>query len=168
MVVRALVLADTHLTAERLDRLPRQVWDAAGEADVVLHAGDVVSQALLDHLATRAPVHAVCGNNDHDLAGHLPERLELELGGVRVAMVHDSGARAGRPGRLRRWFPDAAVVVFGHSHQPVAERVEGGPLLLNPGSPTQRRREPHATFALLDLDAGRVLDVRHVRVERPG
>ena len=165
-MLRLLLLADTHLRADRIDRLPSPVIEAAGSADVILHAGDVVSSALLDRLAELAPVHAVCGNNDHELVSVLPERLELELDGVAVAMVHDAGARKGRAGRLRRWFPAADVVVFGHSHQPWAERVEGGPLLLNPGSPTQRRREPHATFALLDLDRGWVADVRHVNVDR--
>jgi uncharacterized protein len=165
-VLRALVLADTHLAAHQLDRLPPQVRQAAASADLVLHAGDVVSRELLDLLGDHAPVHAVCGNNDHDLVGHLPERLELELAGVAVAMVHDAGPRTGRPARLVRWFPDAQVVVFGHSHQPVAEHAEGGPLLVNPGSPTQRRREPHPTFALLELDAGRVVDLRHVVVDR--
>lgn len=165
-MLRALVLADTHLTEQRVDRLPVQVRRAAEEADVILHAGDVVSAALLEELAASAPVHAVCGNNDHDLVGRLPEELELHLAGVRLAVVHDAGARAGRPARLRRRFPTAEVVVFGHSHEPVAERVDGGPLLLNPGSPTQRRRQPHPTFALLDLDDGRVVDVGHVVVER--
>lgn len=163
-MVRALVLADTHLTAARLDRLPDPVREAAGAVDVILHAGDIVSTAVLDDLGRYAPVHAVCGNNDHDLVGVLPERVELDLDGVAVAMVHDSGARAGRPARLRRWFPQADVVVFGHSHQPVAEWTSDGLLLLNPGSPTQRRREPHATFALLDVVDGRVADARHVVV----
>lgn len=163
-MIRALVLADTHLASNRLDRLPAAVRGAASDADVILHAGDIVSQAVLDDLAGYAPVHAVCGNNDHDLVGTLPERVELELDGVRVAMVHDSGARAGRGRRMERWFPDADVVVFGHSHQPVAERSEGGLLLVNPGSPTQRRREPHATFALLELSCG-TASARHVVVE---
>jgi putative phosphoesterase len=166
-MLRLLLLADTHLRADRVDRLPSPVVEAARSADVILHAGDVVSGALLERLAELAPVHAVCGNNDHELAGVLPERLELELDGVTVAMVHDSGARKGRGARLQRWFPDADVVVFGHSHQPCAERVDGGLLLVNPGSATQRRREPHATYALVDLEDGGVQDVRHVIVDRP-
>lgn len=165
-MVRALVLADTHLTEARLDRLPVPVREAAADVDVILHAGDIVSAALLDDLRRYAPVHAVCGNNDHELVGSLPERVALDLDGVAVAMVHDSGVRAGRARRLRRWFPSADVVVFGHSHQPVAERADDGLLLLNPGSPTQRRREPHATFARLDLLGGRVADVRHIVIAR--
>ena len=164
--MRVLVLSDTHLGDHRVDRLPAAVGDAAEEADVILHAGDVTGPAVLESLATRAPLHAVLGNNDHDLRGVLPERLELELDGVRVAMVHDSGLRRGRPDRLRRWFPTADLVVFGHSHEPVAER-DGDRWLVNPGSPTQRRRQPHPTFAVVDLAAGAVASVRHVIVEHP-
>jgi putative phosphoesterase len=100
-------------------------------------------------------VWAVLGNNDHGLRGVLPERLELQLEGVPLAMVHDSGAATGRRTRLRRWFPAARVVVFGHSHIPVADD-DGTLLLLNPGSPTDRRRMPGYTVALLTLDAGQV------------
>ncbi len=162
--VRALVLADTHLGAD-LGRLPDAVWAAVGEADVVLHAGDVVTPHLLDALRLRRPVHAVLGNNDHALVDALPERLEVELGGVRVAMVHDSGARAGRERRMRRWFPQAGVVVFGHSHEPVDSLGEDGQRLFNPGSAVQRRRQPRCTMGLLDLAAGEV--VRHAVVPLP-
>lgn len=157
--MRLLVVSDTHLTADRLDRLPVAVTDAAREADVILHAGDVVVPELLELLSTHAPVHAVLGNNDRGV--DLPERLVLDLDGVTVAMVHDSGSRAGRPARLRRWFPDADLVVFGHSHEPVAER-DGDRWLLNPGSPTQRRRQPHPSFASVELARGEVVSVEHV------
>jgi len=99
----------------------------------------------------------VLGNNDRDLLELLPESRLLELGGVRIAMVHDSGTRAGRPRRLHRRFPDADLVVFGHSHVPVDEVGENGQLLFNPGSPTQRRSQPHRTFGRLRLGGGRVL-----------
>lgn len=153
--MRALVVSDTHLGAGALDRLPAEVWRMVDEADVVLHAGDVVDGALLDALAERAPVHAVLGNNDHGLGGRLPERLEVDLAGVPVGMVHDSGPTAGRPDRLRRWFPTARVVVFGHSHDPLVEDHDGL-LLVNPGSPTQRRRQPVHTVAWLELADGDV------------
>jgi uncharacterized protein len=162
--VRVLVLSDTHLGSGTLDRLPAEVWELARRADAVLHAGDVVEQALLDALGQRAPVHAVLGNNDHGLVGVLPGVLELELGGVAVAMVHDAGARAGRHGRMAEAFPDAAMVVFGHSHEPVVEQVDGGPLLVNPGSPTQRRRQPVHTVAWLELAGGRVQRAELVEV----
>jgi uncharacterized protein len=155
--VHALVLADTHLGPD-LSRLPPEVWDAVEAADVVLHAGDVVTADLLAALRARRPVHAVLGNNDRSLVGALPDRLELELAGVRVAMVHDSGPRGGRERRLRRWFPDAALVVFGHSHEPVDAEGEDGQRLFNPGSAVQRRRQPRRTIGRLTLAAGTILD----------
>jgi putative phosphoesterase len=153
--MRALVLSDTHLGSASLDRLPVEVWELADEADVILHAGDVTELAVLDALRERAPVHAVLGNNDRGLERVLPEVWEGELGGVRVGMVHDSGPRAGRAGRLSRRFPGADVVVFGHSHDPVVEAGVDGALLVNPGSPTHRRRQPVHTVAWLELDGGR-------------
>ncbi len=148
--MRALVVADTHLTPATLDRMPAEVWAMAEAADAVLHAGDVVSEPVLDALAERAPLHAVLGNNDEGLLS-LPEVVELDLAGHRVAMVHDSGPTAGRHRRMARRFPDADVVVFGHSHAPLVERDGDGPLLVNPGSPTHRRRQPVHTVAWLDL-----------------
>lgn len=162
--VDVLVLSDTHLGAATLERLPAEVWEMAEVADVVLHAGDVVDGALLDALGERAVTHAVLGNNDHGLEGRLPEALELELGGVSVAMVHDSGATAGRAARLQRRFPGAQVVVFGHSHDPLVEQVPGGPLLVNPGSPTQRRRQPVHTVARLELRDGAIRRAELVEV----
>ncbi len=154
--MHVLVLADTHLGAATLDRMPEAVWTMAATADAVLHAGDVVEQAVLDALAERAPVHAVLGNNDRTLGALLPPTCELELGGVPVAMVHDSGPAAGRHRRMARRFPAARVVVFGHSHAPLVEQVDAGPLLVNPGSPTHRRRQPVHTVAWLDLTGGEV------------
>jgi putative phosphoesterase len=154
--LRLLVLADTHLRTN-LSALPVEVWDHVEACDAVLHAGDVVTADLLEALRARRPVHAVLGNNDHALAGALPDRLELELAGVRLAIVHDSGARAGRERRMRRWFPGADVVVFGHSHEPVDALGEDGQRLFNPGSAVQRRRQPHRTIGLLALAGGAVV-----------
>ena len=153
--MNVLVLSDTHMGPSRPGRrLPDRVYELLDDADAVLHAGDVTDEDLLHELAGFAPVHAVLGNNDVSL--RLPERLELELDGVHIAMVHDSGASAGRPGRLRRWFPDADVVVFGHSHLPWREVDPGGQLHLNPGSPTERRMAPTRTVGWLELEAGEV------------
>ncbi len=102
-------------------------------ADVVLHAGDITSRQALAELEALAETYAVLGNNDHDLQGLLPESRLLELDGVQIAMVHDSGTRAGRPRRLHRRFPEADLVVFGHSHVPVDEVGENEQLLFNPG-----------------------------------
>lgn len=161
--VRLLVLADTHLHDD-LSRLPPDVWGHVDACDAVLHAGDVVTPDLLDAMRERRPVHAVLGNNDHALVGSLPDRLELDLAGVRVAMVHDSGARTGRERRMRRWFPDAQVVVFGHSHAPLDAEGEGGQRLFNPGSAVQRRRQPRRTVGLLVLAGGAVVGHRIVPV----
>lgn len=154
--LRVVVLADTHVGPRTSRRLPDAAYRLLDGADVVLHAGDVTSADLLHELGGFAPVHAVLGNNDHDLVGVLPERLELTLAGVRVALVHDSGARSGRPARLRRWFPEADLVVFGHSHEPCDEVGVDGQRLLNPGSCTWKRRAEAHTLALLELADGEV------------
>ena len=146
--LRLLILADTHLRTD-LSGLPPEVWDEVEACDAVLHAGDVVTGDLLDALRARRPVHAVLGNNDHELVGELPTSLLLVLAGVRIAMVHDSGPSAGRPGRLKRMFPDADVVIFGHSHLPLDEEGDDGQRLFNPGSAVQRRRQPLRTVGVL-------------------
>lgn len=155
--MRLVVLADTHLTEGSPRRLPAGALDLLAGADAIVHAGDVVTATLLEELAAFAPVHAVLGNNDVALRGVLPEVLELRLGGVAVAVVHDSGPTKGREARLARRFPVAGVVVFGHSHIPLVAEGVGGQVLVNPGSPTQRRAQPHHTVAVLELVDGKVL-----------
>ena len=155
-MTHVVVLADTHIRRGSRRRLSDAVRAELGRADVILHAGDLLVPELLEELSSFAPVHAVLGNNDLELVGCLPEQLVVDIAGVRVAMVHDSGARAGRAGRLRRRFPDAAVVVFGHSHIPMDELGIDGQRLFNPGSPTERRGQPHHTLGRLDLIDGRV------------
>lgn len=157
--MRVAVLADTHIRAGSTWPMPSDVaYARLAEADVILHAGDVLVAEMLDHLATFAPVHAVLGNNDHTLVGVLPETLQIDLAGVKIAMVHDSGASAGRAERMRRRFPGSALVVFGHSHQPVDAPGAAGQRLFNPGSPTQRRRAPTRTMGWLALRDGRIVE----------
>jgi len=163
--MRVVVLADTHLTPTSKRRLPPRCIELLAEADAVIHAGDVTTRDLLAELAGFAPVHAVLGNNDVELVDELPEVLELELGGVAVAVLHDSGASKGRAARMRRRFPAADVVVFGHSHIPMLVEGEDGQRLCNPGSPTQRRRQPHHTVAVLDLEDGRIAAAELVVVD---
>ncbi len=155
--MRVLVLSDTH-APRRWKALPIALVERLRRADVVLHAGDVCTPDVLETLAEYAPVHVVLGNNDGaDVAAWgAPETLQLDLGGVSVAMIHDSGAKAGRDRRMRARFPEADLVVFGHSHIPL-EQTDGAVHLLNPGSPTDRRRQPHGTYAWLDIDDGRLL-----------
>lgn len=156
MSTRIVVLADTHVARGSTRRLPDAVYGHLDGADAIWHAGDVLVPELLDELAGFAPVEAVLGNNDHELLGILPERTEETVDGVRIAMVHDSGTTKGRERRMRRWFPDADLVVFGHSHQPVDAVGVDGQRLLNPGSPTQRRRAPTHTLGIVTCDDGRL------------
>lgn len=158
------MLADTHRKGDDDRPLPDPVTAELARVDLVLHAGDVVSRAVLDRLATAAPVHAVLGNNDDaTLVGRLPEDLVLDLDGVRVAMVHDSGARQGRPGRMRRRFADADLVVFGHSHEPVDDLGVDGQRLFNPGSPTQRRRQAQPSYGILQIADGHLTGHKIIR-----
>jgi len=162
--VRALLLADTHIRDGGHQVLDDRVLAAAADADVILHAGDVTGLELLERLAALAPVHAVLGNNDVGLGRVLPIELSLDLDGVAVGLVHDAGPREGRPARLARRFPDADVVVFGHSHQPEDLAPDAGLRIFNPGSATQRRRAPTRTFGLLDARAGRLRRLEHVHL----
>jgi putative phosphoesterase len=152
-----LVLADTHLP-KRAKRLPDPVLAALEEVDGVVHAGDWVDEATLDLLlATGRRVLGVAGNNDGpELHGRLPEIARAEVEGVRLAVVHETGASTGRERRMDEAFPDTDVLVFGHSHIPWDTTTPNGLRLLNPGSPTDRRRQPRCTYALLELDAGAV------------
>jgi uncharacterized protein len=149
--VLVVVLADTHVP-RRAKGLPEGLTPHLESADLILHAGDLLVEDVLYELESYAPVRAVKGNVDGwDV--RLPETLEFEVEDVPVAMVHDSGPKKGRWNRMRRRFPGARVVVFGHSHIPWLED-EGELMLLNPGSPTDRRRAPEHTFALLRVEGG--------------
>ena len=124
------------------------MWDEVARADVVVHAGDWVEPALLDALRRRAARLVACwGNNDGDeLRARLPERADATLGGVRFTVVHETGGSAGRDARMARLYPDTDVLVFGHSHIPWDTTATTGLRLLNPGSPTDRRRQPFCTY----------------------
>jgi putative phosphoesterase len=158
--MRIAVLADTH-SPRRWKQCPPAVAAALRGVDAILHAGDVCAAATLDELAAWAPVHAVLGNNDGpDVAAWgAPKTLQLDLDGLPVAMIHDSGPAPGRPARLRRMFPDAALVVFGHSHIPLDE-THDGQRIFNPGSPTDRRRQPRGTMGELSIEDGRLVSAR--------
>ena len=134
-------------------------------ADLILHAGDVCTASVLTELAQYAPVTAVLGNNDDPgvAAWGAAETAELELDGLRVAMIHDSGPATGRLARMRRRFPAAGLVVFGHSHIPLdvsSDRLR----IFNPGSPTDRRRQPRGTLGLLTIEAGELTQASIVAV----
>src|SRR5687768_13315539 len=140
--MRLLMISDTHLPRRAKD-LPAQVWAEVAAADVVVHAGDWCVAGLLDALEKRARrVIGVYGNNDGpDLQARLLEVATAELAGLRLAVIHDSGPATGREARCAAMFPDSDVLVFGHSHIPWDSTAANGLRLLNPGSPTDRRRQ---------------------------
>ncbi|WP_035927683.1 metallophosphoesterase family protein [Kocuria rosea] len=164
-MVRLLLLADTHVPKRARD-LPAAVWRAVDDAEVVLHAGDWIDLATLDRLEERAArLVGVWGNNDGpELRERLPEVARETLGGVRFGMVHETGAAAGREARMDRAFPGLDVLVFGHSHIPWDSTTPAGLRLLNPGSPTDRRRQPHCTYLTAVADGGRLTEVELVRL----
>lgn len=144
------VLSDTHIPKKARD-LPTRAYELMKGVDAIIHAGDLVSGNFLKVLEKVAPVYAVRGNNDHNI--DLPEILNLEWQHVSIAVIHDSGDKKGRASRMKRQFPQAGVVVFGHSHIPLIEYA-GDLLLFNPGSPTDRRRQKSHTMGLMMLEDG--------------
>jgi hypothetical protein len=162
--MRIVVLSDTH-APRRWKSCPPAVAAQLRGADLILHAGDVCTAAVLDELAQYAPVTAVAGNNDGpDVAAWgAAETASLTAAGLRVAMIHDSGPSAGRLPRMRARFPVADLVVFGHSHIPLDDEA-GGLRIFNPGSPTDRRRQPHGTLGVLRVADGALVEARIVAV----
>ncbi len=165
--MRLLLIADTHVPKRAKD-LPPQVWEEVDEADVVIHAGDWVEPELLDSLEQRSRRLVACwGNNDGDeLRRRLPERADVELGGLRFTVTHETGASGGREARMAKAYPDTDVLVFGHSHIPWDTTAETGLRLLNPGSPTDRRRQPHCTYMTATVADGTLTDVELHRLTR--
>jgi uncharacterized protein len=162
--MRVVVLSDTH-APRRWKSCPPAVADQLRGADQILHAGDVCTADVLDELRQYAPVLAVVGNNDGpDVAAWGAEpTLAADLDGLRVAMVHDSGQAAGRLARMRRAFPHARLVVFGHSHIPLDEH-DDRLRIFNPGSPTDRRRQPRGTIGVLRIESAELVEARIVEV----
>jgi uncharacterized protein len=158
--VRLLLLADTHVPRRARD-LPAQVWDEVARADVVFHAGDWVAPELLDILEARAARLVACwGNNDGpELRSRLPERADLVLDGLRFTVVHETGGAAGREARMSRRYPDSDVLIFGHSHIPWDTTTDTGLRLLNPGSPTDRRRQPFCSYMTAVIANGELTGV---------
>jgi putative phosphoesterase len=154
--MKVVVIADTH-THGTSRPVPEGAWPFIETADHILHAGDVTDPSVLDELKSFAPVDVVMGNCDSwDVREWgASETKTVSLGGVEIGMVHDSGATTGRRQRMRKLFPTARVVVFGHSHMPMNED-DGDLLLLNPGSPTWKRKAPYTSMALLWIEDGEV------------
>lgn len=153
--MRIVLVSDTHIPNRARD-LPAPLWEQVEAADVVIHAGDWVNVDLLDELQSRSARLVGCwGNNDGPaLRARLPERADVTLDGVRFTVVHETGSSKGREARMAAAYPDTDVLVFGHSHIPWDSRAESGLRLINPGSPTDRRRQPFHTYMTLVVDGG--------------
>lgn len=167
MPTRLLLMTDTHVP-NRARELPEQVWRAVDAADIVIHAGDWVDSVFLDTLIARADrVIGVWGNNDDaELRTRLPEVAHETIAGIRFAVVHQTGNAAGREARCDTAFPETDVLVFGHSHIPWESTTPNGLRLLNPGSPTDRRRQASCTMMTATADAGHLTDLELVPVLR--
>lgn len=168
MPTSLVIVSDTHVP-KRARALPPVLWDAIEAADLVIHAGDWVEVALLDELEARSErLVGVVGNNDGaDLRARLPEVATAVVDGIRLAVVHETGQAAGREQRMDAAFPDTDLLVFGHSHIPRDTVSPAGMRLLNPGSPTDRRRQPAGTFMTAIADAGRLRDLQLIAVDPP-
>ena len=162
-----VLTTDTHLPRRARD-LPAPLWTAIDAADVVVHAGDWVDEAALDALTARSRSLIACyGNNDGPaLRARLPEIAYATVAGLRIAVVHETGASPGRTERCAARFPDVDLLVFGHSHIPWDTTAATGLRLINPGSPTDRRRQPFATFMTATIEAGTLRQLTLHRIER--
>jgi uncharacterized protein len=164
MTTRLLLVSDTHVPV-RAGTLPEALLRAADASDLIVHAGDWVAASVLDELETHGPVLGVWGNNDGaDLRFRLPEVARTLIEEVRVAVVHETGEARTRERRMDEDYPDVDLLVFGHSHIPWDTITPRGLRLLNPGSPTDRRRQPHKTFMTATIDGGDVRDMTLVTV----
>ena len=162
-----LLMSDTHLPKRAKD-LPPELWSAVDAADVVFHAGDWVDLETFDRLEARSARLIACwGNNDGpDLRARMPEVARAQIGGLRFAVVHETGAATGRERRMDEAFDDVDVLVFGHSHIPWDTITPHGMRLLNPGSPTDRRRQPHCTYLNATVTDGELSRVTLHRIPR--
>jgi uncharacterized protein len=161
---RVVVTGDTHLGPRRRGPLPAALLAACAGADRILHTGDVMTAELLDELAALAPLDGVTGNCDGwEIAARLPAEQTLEIAGVTIALIHDAGREDVRRPVLRAHFPGARVVCFGHSHMPLCHDRDGL-LLLNPGSPTERRRAPWRSYAELTIGPDAAIEARIVKL----
>ena len=156
LTVQIAVISDTHLPRGNR-RLPEDCVARLKAADVIVHAGDLIRLSVLRELESYAPVIAVHGNvDDAEVSEALPAVASLETGGTTIAVLHDAGPAKGRLGRMRRRFPEADAVIFGHSHLPLHEEARDGFQIFNPGSPTERRRAPRHTMGMASVEDGRL------------
>ena len=163
--MRIVVVADTHVPGFA-KALPEALLRRLRRADLILHVGDVDRASVLDEISAYAPVRVSLGNNDDPgvAAWGATQEVHLVVDGVPIAMVHDSGPSAGRETRMHRRFPEAKLVVFGHSHLPTNVVTPYGQRLLNPGSPTWKRRQPFPTYGVVGISNGRIRTARFVEL----
>ncbi|MDJ0392679.1 metallophosphoesterase [Rhodococcus sp. G-MC3] len=164
--MKLLLLADTHVP-KRARELPEEVWVAVESADVVLHAGDWVDIGLFEEMNARSTRLIACwGNNDGDeLRARMPERADVTIDGVSISVVHETGPTPGRDKRMSEKYPEIDVLVFGHSHIPWDTVTGTGLRLLNPGSPTDRRRQPFCTYMTATIEQKHLRYVELHRIE---
>jgi putative phosphoesterase len=162
------VIYDTHMP-KRASALPAACRDACAGADLIVHAGDLSDMGTLEMVsAIGPPVIAVRGNIEEPAVREaLPPTADVEVNGARIGVVHNGGPAAGRIERMRRRFPGAALVIFGHSHVPLLQRAADGFTILNPGSPTDRRRQPRHTMAIVEIAARGSLAITFLAVDEP-
>jgi hypothetical protein len=166
--MRVAVISDTHIPS-RAAALPTACLERLREADLILHTGDVSDAATLAVLGSLgAPLVAVRGNvEEPKVRRRLAEAEEVDAAGLRIGLIHDAGPEAGRPARLRRRFPGADLVVFGHRHIPLLDRGHDGFAIMNPGSTTDRRRQPRCSMAEIELDEAGAYEIRFLAVDDP-
>lgn len=162
-----VLVADTHVP-KRARRLPDALLAAVDSADLVIHAGDWVDLGTFELLDARSARLVACwGNNDGpELRARMPERADVTIDGLRVTVVHETGPSTGRDKRMSSMYPDTDILVFGHSHIPWDTTTDTGLRLLNPGSPTDRRRQPHCTYMTATVTSGQLAEVELHRVTR--
>ena len=168
--MRIALLGDTHFP-RRGSSVPHACLAECRAADLIVHTGDLADMECLAHLtAIGPPVVAVHGNADDDaVTAVLPATAEVELpGGRRLGLVHNGGPEKGRLERLRKRFPDCTAVAFGHSHIPLCATAPDGFMIINPGSATDRRRQPHHSMVVIEVDGGGPLAVRFVNLDHNG
>lgn len=164
--MRVAIVSDTH--QPRGDRvIPEACLERCRGADVILHGGDINDLATLEQFrALGPPVHAVWGNNcTEEVRAAVPKELEVDLAGVRAGMIHIGGPALNRPERLERRFPGCGLIVFGHSHVPEHHVTAAGTHVVNPGSPTERRRAPHCAMAIVEIEGGAVRSVELIPID---
>lgn len=158
------IISDTHLP-RGARRLPERCISLLRDSDLLVHAGDFVRISVLEELRTLGEVSGVAGNvDDAELRAQLPTAALVPIGSATLGIVHDAGPARGRLERMRRRFPQADAVVFGHSHIPLHERAPDGFQIFNPGSATDRRRAPRHTMGIARLD-GRRIDFETIELD---